>query len=305
MNRAYVIGIDGGGSETMGLLADLDGNIRARSVAGPSNFHTIGLTQAVAHVQQVVQSLYRAVDEDVASQCRTIALGLAGLGRVEDQEKVRFGLTEAGLSGDLILTHDAHIALLAGTGGEPGILLVSGTGSIAYAIGADQQAYRAGGWGPLLADEGSGYWIALAGLRAVMRGHDGRCESTRLTQVLLESLDLEAPEKLVRWIHDADRTQIARLAPFVFETAAIGDGVAQGILNQAAHELASLVQTVASNLPSDSGNRVVLSGGVLLHQPAFAATLGELLLSFRLEPLSTEPAWGAVLLALRETQQPT
>ena len=128
---------------------------------------------------------------------------------------------------------DAALLLAAGTPDGWGVAVVAGTGSMAFARGADGRTARAGGWGPLLGDEGSGYAIALAGLRAAARAADGRAAATPLTDRLLAAFGLTRPEELIGVVYrGGDRAALAALAPVVLEAADAGDAVAAEIASR-------------------------------------------------------------------------
>src|SRR5690606_12096698 len=122
-----------------------------------------------------------------------------------------------------------------------GILLIAGTGSSAWARGVDGRTARAGGWGHLLGDEGSGYALGVAALRAVARAHDGRAPSTDLRDAVLRHANVAAPEALIAWAASAAKAEIAALAPCVAEAAAADDAVARAIVDRAARDLADHV----------------------------------------------------------------
>src|SRR5204862_1881072 len=125
-----------------------------------------------------------------------ICLGIAGVDRAGDQNVVREIMDRIGYKATILIVNDALIALQAGIGDAPGIVVVSGTGSIAYGRNAQGEAARAGGWGHVLGDEGSGYWIGRLALRAVVRHADGRGRATRLTPLLLGHFGLTGAAEL-------------------------------------------------------------------------------------------------------------
>ena len=128
-------------------------------------------------------------------------------------EKLSVGFaTELGISEDRILTHDAHIALVGGAGKQEGVIIISGTGAIAYGINAHGKEARASGWGYLIGDEGSGYDIAIKGLQAVARAADGRDAPTELTDGILNRLGLNEPSDLIRWVYAESRRYYCALS---------------------------------------------------------------------------------------------
>lgn len=290
-----IIGIDGGGTKTVGILTAATGERIARAEAGPSNYHVVGEEETQAVLAKTIATLFEQADLPPTSDT-AFCLGMAGLGRAEDRGVIGRICDALGLGKNRILTHDAHIALVGGIGKPEGIIIISGTGSIVYGINAHGEEARAGGWGYLLGDEGSGYDIALKGLQAVTRAADGRTEPTVLTTLVLEKLDLDAPSELIRWTHAASRDVIAQLAEVVFRAAERGDRRARQIVTTAADELARAASVVLERLAFTEPPHIVLSGGNLVHQPLFVEELrGRLTVPLMLP--KHEPAVGAVLLA--------
>ena len=175
----YIIGIDGGGTKTIGILATETGQRLAEVEAGPANYHVVGEAETRAVLENIVAKLYEKAGVPSGSSVRC-CLGMAGLGRAADREVIGRICDELGISQNRILTHDAHIALVGGTEKQEGVIVISGTGAIVYGINAEGREARASGWGYLLGDEGSGYDIAIKGLQAVARAADGRGDPTAL-----------------------------------------------------------------------------------------------------------------------------
>ena len=301
----YIIGIDGGGTKTVGILTTETGQHIAEAQAGPANYHVVGETQTQAVLDSVVEELCEKAGISRSSPIR-FCLGMAGLGRAADRKvigQICDGLGIHAFSNGVrrILTHDAHIALVGGTAKQEGVIIISGTGAIVYGINADGKEARASGWGYLLGDEGSGYDIAIRGLRAVVRAADGRDDPTELTNRILTKLELNEPNALIRWVHAANRDAIAQLAEMVFDTAMTADSVAERIVEDAADELVCAADSVIGQLEFAGPFDVVLSGGNLVHQPMFASALRRRLAEIQPEASvllpKHEPAYGAVLLA--------
>lgn len=301
----YIIGIDGGGTKTVGILTTETGQHLAQAQSGPANYHVVGETQTQAVLESIVGELCKKAGVSRASAIR-FCLGMAGLGRAADQEVIgricdKIGVRAFSNGFRRILTHDAHIALVGGAGKQEGVIIISGTGAIVYGIDADGREARASGWGYLLGDEGSGYDIAIKGLRAVVRAADGRDHPTALTNLILNRIELNAPSELIRWVHAASRDAIARLAEVVFDAARNADRVAARIIDAAADELICAAGSVVEQLGFEGGFDVVLSGGNLIHQPIFADKLQYRFAEIQPEASMLlpkhEPAYGAVLLA--------
>lgn len=312
-NTDWVLGIDGGGTKTVCLVMDETGTIAGRGEAGPSNYQTIGLAAAA---ESISQAIALAVKELPGVAIAGIGVGLAGVGRPADVQVVQ-GLV-AGLyeesplpirwnlqSEGVVVTHDCAIALVGGTGSASGVAIVAGTGSIAYGCNSQGESKRAGGWGYRFGDEGSGYQIAIAGLRAAARSHDGRGPKTVLTDALLDYLNLNQLDDLIEVIYRRGWgvTEIAALSPLVDRAAAAGDAIALQILENAAGELVLMTQTVASVLfTPDEVFEVVTIGGVWRSVCHLGDRFQDSLRTHfpRVQVISPrhEPAYGAGLLAL-------
>ena len=201
------------------------------------------------------------------------------------------------------MVNDAHIALVAGAPDGCGIVVIAGTGSIAYGVGADGARARSGGWGYLLGDEGSAYWLGHAAVRLGIRAADGRGRPTSLYERVCGDLGLRDPQALVSWFYDPDlsRYRVAGLASLVEEAATAGDRAADELLDQAAEHLASAARSVARQLVVDGDYPLVLAGGVFKACPSLYERLESRLEmeSAQVTRLEVEPAMGAVTLALR------
>ena len=298
-----IIGIDGGGTKTVGIAAARTGQIRTRVEVGASNYHTVGETQTKKVLGDLVSQLL--VQAKVSLEhCIGSCLGMAGLGCRADREIIGRICGEIGFRKNCILTHDAQIALVSGTGKLEGVIIVAGTGSIVYGINADGMEARSGGWGHVLGDEGSGYGIAVSGLRAIARSADGRGARTQLTELMLNEIGLQQPGDLIRWAHSASKDRVSALANLIFVAMDSGDTVARRIIQHAADELVLAAQAVITELGPDQPADIIFSGGILTHQPGFVNLLCE-----RLQPIvpnarvglaKHEPVYGAVLLAMSQ-----
>jgi N-acetylglucosamine kinase-like BadF-type ATPase len=201
------------------------------------------------------------------------------------------------------VVNDAVIALVAGAPERYGIVILAGTGSIAYGLDASGRSARAGGYGYLLADEGSGYWLGQEALRAVVKSSDGRGPKTELVERVLGSLGIASVDELLPLVYEQEmpKYKIAALASLVEAARAAGDAVAGRIIEGAASELALGARSVGRQL--DLGQQpfpVVLAGGVFRACPTLPALLQQRLEMplAQLRRLEVEPAMGAVALAI-------
>lgn len=302
----HVLGIDAGGTKTVAVLADADGRIVGEGRAGGANLQAHGELE----VEKVLHGVIDLALGERAVVPAAVCLGVAGVDRKGDGQVIRDIMKRLGFRSHTVIVNDALIALVAGNGGlGAGIVLVSGTGSIAYGVSRRGVAARAGGWGSSLGDEGSGYWIGRRVLAAVVRDADGRGPQTALTAMVLAHFDLERPEQLVAEIYDnvTGRQAIASLGATVEQARADGDSVAVEILRDAATELALAASSVVTKLEMRGEQFPTwLAGGLLTGVPWLAAEvtrhLAEIAPRSVVAPLTVEPVMGAVRLALAEAQ---
>jgi N-acetylglucosamine kinase-like BadF-type ATPase len=297
----HVLGIDAGGTKTVCLLADEQGRVIAEGRGGGANLQASGELQVEKVLYRVMESVLAERDIVPAAIC----LGIAGVDRPQDSDAVRGIMRRIGFNSRTLVVNDALVALVAGAGDQPGVVVVAGTGSIAYGRDGAGRAARAGGWGYLLGDEGGGFWIGRAALAAVVRQFDGRGPATMLTDLVLAQMKLATPSELIYEIYERDiyRHAVSGLAPLVQRAMDDGDAVAAQILTRAADELGGAAASVISRL----GMRgdvfpTVLSGGIFRGIPSLeiglASRISELAPRSEIRRLSVEPAVGAVRLAL-------
>lgn len=296
MKRRVAVGVDGGGTKTLALAASVDGQRQGRGLAGPSNLYSVGFESACTAIESAISDALAGAD--LAALC----LGLAGAGRQDDVSRFTAWAQAKYPGVALKVLSDAEILLASGNPSGPALALICGTGSIVYGRTAAGELLRAGGWGYLFGDEGSGYAIGAAALRAVMQAEDGRGMHTLLTSLILDRYGLESPPSLVRSIYgiESPRTEIAGLADLVDRAALQGDTIAISILETAGVDLARMVQVVYRKLEGVAAP-LVLTGGVILRGKylvnTFRQTCEAIGMAFSLVLEVAEPAEGAALLA--------
>ena len=258
----------------------------------------MGFEAACEALANAINSVLKDYPGDIAALC----LGLAGAGRQEDIDQFYNWATKKFPNTAVKIVNDAEILLAAGSLAGPAIALVCGTGSIVYGRTAAGEFIRSGGWGYLFGDEGSGYAIGVAALRAVMQAHDGRGPSTLLTELVLTRRGLSSPPELVRSIYGAEspRLEVASLADLVEQAAVREDAVAIAILEEAAQELAKNLTAEYPKLGT-SAIPLILTGSAILNgerlQKELHRTCETLGLKFSAIHHVPEPAAGAVQLA--------
>jgi N-acetylglucosamine kinase-like BadF-type ATPase len=301
----YVLGIDAGGTKTVCLLSDVEGRILAEARGGGANLQAVGELE----VEKVLHEVMERALGDRPVIPSVICLGIAGVDRPDDAAVIRGLMRRIGYKARIVIANDALIALVAGVGHEAGVVIIAGTGSIAYGRNARDEAARAGGWGYVLGDEGSGYWIGRHALRAVVRHADGRGRPTALTPHVFAHFEVSRAQELVHAIYHRNLrpSAIAGAARAVQQAADEGDEVALSILSVGARELAGCAASVVRQLDlAHQTFSFVLAGGILQAVPRLVADLEPLL--HDLAPrasvmrLEREPALGAVTLAIADAR---
>jgi len=292
----YVLGLDGGYTGALGLLASESGTIVAEARAAGASLQTHGEHQVEALLAEVVDELGGL--EPLSAVC----IGLAGIERPQDETVVRNILKRLGYRERAQVVNNAVVALVAGSAERVGIALLAGMGAIAYGIDRSGRTARAGGLGPLLSDEGSNYWLGCAALRAAVRGSDGRGPQTALTPMVFSSFGAASALELlpVAYERGLSRLQIAALAAAVQKAAERGDAVAEQLLESAAGELACAARAVAERLEFDAPYPLVMAGSAFAACPDLVARVSRRLELPLARParLEVEAATGAVTLAL-------
>jgi N-acetylglucosamine kinase-like BadF-type ATPase len=301
----HVLGLDAGGTKTVCLLADERGAVVSEARRGGANLQAAGELE----VEKVLHEVMEEALGDRQIVPAAICLGIAGVDRQGDSAVVRGIMKRIGYKARVLIVNDALVALEAGAPGQPGVVVISGTGSISYGRNAAGEAARSGGWGYVLGDEGSGYWIGRAALRAVLRESDRRGPRTMLSGLLLRHFGVAQAQELIQEVYNANLkpSAIGALAKSVQSAFSEGDAVAAGILRAAANELEAGAMSVARRLDLVSGPfPFILAGGIFRAVPWVQEELARRLPAAaplsRVCLLDREPAIGAVALALQEAR---
>jgi glucosamine kinase len=301
---AYYLGIDGGGSKTTCAVGD-ESSLLTTVTAGPSNITRVGETRSREALQQVIREGCAAAKID-PRQVQRACIGVAGAGREKVALAVRKIAAEI-IPGEIEVVGDMQIALAAAFGDAPGVIVIAGTGSIAYGRDAQGRTARAGGWGFAISDEGSAHWIGRAAVSAVLREIDKSEDAQRAA----ETSPLFCGMKTAWVLHSLDdfvraansSPDFAALLPVIHAAAKSGDAVAERVLAEAGRELAQLAAIVVRKLFSKNSAAVSLAmaGGVFRHSPqvreAFANEVGGRDLRIDLSPQVVDPVAGALQMA--------
>ncbi len=247
MPQVLVIGIDGGQSTTRALIADLEGNLLALGVGGAANhIHEPGGPERLR--RSLRTAMNGALQSASLSPQTRFAVALCGMtgGGALVEEICRQELPAE----QVVLVHDTRTALYCVTQGAPGAVVIAGTGSVAFGMNRSGETAAVGGWGYLMGDEGSAYWIALQAINACTRAEDGRIPATWLKRAILEHFGVDSLGALHRLIYSGQlsRADLASAARTVSDAARLGERVATRILSSAGRELGLMAVVVLRKL---------------------------------------------------------
>jgi N-acetylglucosamine kinase-like BadF-type ATPase len=301
-----IIGLDGGGTKTLGIMINEKGDILAQATGDSSNIQAIGAERLGESLSALVSDLAAAAGCKVDDIDHLYA-GLAGAGRPADRETIGNLVQTKGLAKRHTIDTDASAALAGAFGGGPGIIVISGTGSICFGKDEAGTLYRCGGWGFKLGDEGSGFYIGQQALIAALKDLDGRGPKTVLRAIYEKRYELSSIDLIISQIYSdkIDRTEIASNAPAVFEAAANGDIAAQQIIESAGREIGKLVAAAAKRMGRDGREvAVALIGSIFKQRSMLMPFMQEEALTVAgkvdfIDP-RFEPALGSCIMGLQK-----
>ena len=293
-----VIGIDGGGTKTKALLADERGKVIASAVAGPSNPHVVKEKE----LRNVFHTLFDSIKEkndELPGKTVSLYAGISGAGNKKNEKKILEILRGYFPEKTAVKVEvDAVNALYAGTYGNPGIVQISGTGSVTYGKDGEGMTGRIGGWGYLFGDEGSGYDIGRQAVMAALKSFDGRGYETDLLSMLYKHFQMDDPQELIREIYTspAPKNKISPLSHIVFEAYKQNDNAAREIINKTVKDLSLNITSLYKKLfPSGDNIKIVLSGGIFQDKEIIPVLLQKKLDNFHLVQPGMSPAGGALI----------
>jgi glucosamine kinase len=301
-----VVGVDGGGSKTRVIVADEQGT-QLGEVVGPASAVRPGKGKVEASAEVIAATV-----RDALASCemthvvpKVLCVGVAGVGQEPERQALWQALVGLELAEETVVHPDYSVALDDAFGEGPGILLISGTGSIAYGRSPAGTIARCGGWGPVCGDEGSGAWVGRRALSVVTASADGREPETALVGAVLTAAQVNEPKALIAWAAEATPALLATLAPVVSSVADAGDLRANAIISLAVEELVLHVRALARQLFGDerAAVPVAFTGGMLTKGSTLRKRLEHRLKSAvpgaQLHHVEVNPARGAVRGALR------
>lgn len=299
-----VFGADGGGTKTLGVLADASGTELARMQVGPGNPNVAGVDAAARNLLELIDgccTIAKRSPLDIGSA----VFGLAGVGSRMVREKLQEALqTLAAPRGwtaiPMTIETDARIALEGAFGGGAGIVLIAGTGSNIIGKLPDGSVASVGGWGRVLGDEGSGYAIGLEAARAFARHIDGRGDPSRMYDLIGDRFSWTSRDRVIAAVYQ-EKFDLASVAPLVLDAASEGDAAARTILEGAAHALADTLAALVRRMHGTSPVGVVFIGGLVDHETVYARMLQKTIThsvpGAEVVPALYAPVRGAVIMA--------
>ncbi|MCC3276165.1 MULTISPECIES: N-acetylglucosamine kinase [unclassified Arthrobacter] len=289
------IGLDIGGTKTHGIRLQ-DGTVTAEARTGSANVQNVSVDAARAALAEIFAQLG-------TDGVETVVAGSGGVDTPGDEAALRALIAEHVPDAVVRVIHDTRLILAAGEAAE-GIAVIAGTGSVAWGINASGRQARSGGWGYLLGDEGSGYWVGREAVRHVLRHSDLERTPDALTNALLPACGVAEPAELIGKFHGStDRRYWAGKAGLVFEAARAGDPAAADIVHAAAEYLAGTILDVARLLKT--AGPVVIGGGLGTHQPLLQDLLRDRLSAAGLTDirfLSGDPVFGVAYLLANQAR---
>lgn len=299
VNEPLFMGIDGGGSKLRITITDADLRPLASIEGGPANPSVIGHDKARSLIRHEIADALRQArlrPQEIAAA----AVGIAGASNLHSEDWL-LETVKPTLPGALIVpSSDLEIALVGSLGQRQGILLLAGTGSAVYGVAPGGRRLQIGGWGYLLGDEGSGYWIGSQLLRHVIARHDqgASSEDDALTRACMDALGLTEPRELIAWLYrskEAPATRIACLAELVLN--AVEDcRWATTCVVSAAEQLTRQVDLMRSRLDYENAP-IAFAGGLLDNDNALSQRVTQRLGLPRRPIAKHAPVTGAALLA--------
>ena len=299
----YLIGIDAGGTKTNCAVADLNGKILIKETGKSSNYLIAGAEKTSANLFGIISHCLKKLKGNI-SEAEQVVIGIAGAGRLKDAQQleksfIKYSKSKKVKINSVKVVSDALIALEGAFTGEPGSILIAGTGSILFGKDSKGRIHRVGGFGRMIGDEGSGYSIGRKALHAVSKDLDGRAEKTLLTKKLFDLMNVSSSEELITKIYK-ENFDIASIAPLVISAAKKKDKPALKILDEEAEELVFHIKAIIKKMKIKN-LKTAFVGSLITNKNIYSILLEQKIkLSFRnitiLKP-ELSPVEGAILIA--------
>ncbi|MDH4069641.1 MAG: hypothetical protein OEV30_04400 [Ignavibacteria bacterium] len=307
---SLVLGVDGGGTRSTGLIADLSGNILTTQEAGAMNPNVVGFEASARTIFELITNCCEEV-RCSPDDLRSIVLGVAGARVHEFRERIKESVNAHSVKKGkkflpISIETDARIALEGAFDGSAGVVLIAGTGSIIIGKTEKGEILSVGGWGRILGDEGSGFALGRDGVRALTSYYDGRRDDSKLRGLVEETFGWKDREDLIRAVYQ-EQFDLAQLAPLVMTAAVDHDPVCQRILQNSATQLVDQLRSVVMKMGVLRRISVVLSGGLVDQETVFSNVLRmkimKALPQVEVRKAANPPAHGAVRIAISRIRE--
>lgn len=300
----YLIGIDGGGTNSRLLASGLNGEVLGYCVGKSTNVESNSVECVLANLKEIVEQF---LTESGCSleDCQGVCLGTAGVDTEKSLLEVNEIVKQLHFPCRTLVVNDAEVALATETKGEPGALLISGTGSIGYAINRTGETCRVGGYGYLVGDEGSAYWVSRKAIQYILRAFDQTGSKPEMFVRICDVLGIHEIDQLVDFVYQSNKAEVAKLAVSVVQAFEDDDPMAEHIMKSAAAHLSAMAISLGRRLKmKDERCPLVFSGSMLTRTPwLMDEVTREVNCEFPLwtsAPLSRGAEWGAVYLAAKQ-----
>ena len=273
----YIFGFDCGATKSECAVADLNGKILITLTGGPANFLVIGTDKASENILSLLKECKEKLRFDY-EDIKRIVVGAAGAGREEDAEKLKNSwqnlAAKKGISlNSLTVLNDAQITLDGAFQNKSGAILIAGTGSIIYGKDEEGKIYRAGGFGRIIGDEGSGYSIGRKALQKVAKFYDGYAENTNIVNLLSDKFKIYSSEELIKKVYK-ENFEIASVAELVLNAASNDDLVALTILEEETDELIQQMKLLMKKMNVEK-LQVSFAGSLVINKNVYSDMLTE------------------------------
>ena len=301
-----VFGADGGGTKTLGLISNQDGNILARRTVGAGNPNVVGFEAASKNLYELMRDC--CVDARCSpGDLRSIVFGLAGAGREEARQELRDRIAAlAGSQLPIVIETDARIGLEGAFNGAPGVLIIAGTGSVVIGKKSSGETLMIGGWGRAFGDEGSGFFLGLEALKSLRFFYDARGGSALLAEMIGKEFGLDSRARVIAAAYQ-EKFEFSTLAPLVLVAAEQNDAVALHILQTGANELTDQARVVVERLQEPGKIGVAFFGGLIEHENVYSRILksriAKVIPAAEVKQAEKSPAEGAVIMALANVRK--
>jgi N-acetylglucosamine kinase-like BadF-type ATPase len=297
----FYIGIDGGGTGSRLVAVDKDFKTIALVEGRSTNIDANSLLFVRETLRDLFSRFFAASGLKV-SDCCGLCIGGAGLDYDAASKQMRELILNLGFFCPCIAVNDSEIALAAATGGKSGAILISGTGSVCFGVTQNGERFKSGGWGHILSDGGSAYYIGIEAIKFAFKQHDGREPKDLLLAKMLEYFNVAQMPDALNGTYKMNKTQVAALAPIVFDCVKNGSLSAKKIVENAADELFYITGAVMKGFKNEQLTVYCTGGNILNNAELFKLTKNKIEAAFlnaKVETMDAMPHMGAARLAMK------